>query len=245
MDTECPICLEIITPSSDKILLVSDICDHKICDGCAEKQLSSQGSYTQCAICRCHLTRHSFVPYDMSSNYYEQHKDARKRVLQVYNDTRINFKTTPEYNKYLEDREAIIFELTNSKDESRLKSIEQELRIYERNNALKISKNFELHKSEEKKWIKSIVEKEGNFYELVDKGAPFNLWKVDEIIHPLKKSCPNYFTDETTVITTTDSKPLNAAIRNDTDIPRKVFTNRIELMESDVAGGYSKGMELI
>ncbi|XP_952196.1 CDK-activating kinase assembly factor, putative [Theileria annulata] len=198
--------------------------------------VASQGSYTQCAICRCHLTRHSFAPYDMSSFYYENYKEARKRVLQVYNDTRSNFKNTPEYNKYLEDCESI--------NESRLKSIEQELRNYERNNTLRISRNIENQKSEHKKLIRSIVEKEKNFYELVDKGAPFNLWKVDEFIHPLKKSCPNYFTDETTVISTSDSKPLNAAIRNDSDIPRKVFTNRIELMESDVAGGYSKGSKI-
>ncbi|UKK01995.2 CDK-activating kinase assembly factor [Theileria orientalis] len=242
MDTECPICLEVITPLSEKILLVSEICEHKICDVCAEKQLASQGNFTQCAICRSHLTRLSFVPFDMSSIYYENHKEARKRVLQVYNDTRANFKNTPEYNKYLEDRESIIFDLINCKDDARLKEIEHELRVYERNNSLQISKNIEAQKSEHKKKIQSIVEKEDVFYEIVDKGAPFNLWKVDELLHPLKKSCPNYFVEDSAVISTGESKPMNAAIRSDSDIPRKVYSTRIELMESDTAGGYSKAI---
>nr|PVC51668.1 CDK-activating kinase assembly factor [Theileria orientalis] len=253
MDTECPICLEVITPISEKILLVSEICEHKICDVCAEKQLASQGNFTQCAICRSHLTRLSFVPFDMSSIYYETHKEARKRVLQVYNDTRANFKNTPEYNKYLEDRESIsrlnariscksiVFDLINCKDDARLKEIEHELREH-RGSGNHKELLIQCQKSEHKTKILSIVEKEDVFYEIVDKGAPFNLWKVDELLHPLKKSCPNYFVDDSAVVSTGDSKPMNAAIRSDSDIPRRVYSTRIELMESDVAGGYSKAI---
>ncbi|AFZ79431.1 CDK-activating kinase assembly factor, putative [Theileria equi strain WA] len=243
MDTECPICLEIITPLSGKTLLVSEVCDHKICDVCAERQLASQAGHTQCAICRCHITRMSFVPFDICSIYYNSHKDARKRVLQVYNDTRINFQTTPEYNKYLEDREALIVELATCKNEVRRKTLEQEIKSYERANASRISENIAVQKAEHRKRIRSIVEKEKTFYEIVDKGAPFNPHKLQDLIHPLQKSCPSYFLDEGAVLASKgESKPLNAAIRSDSDIQRRVYTSRIEFLESDIAGGYSKDL---
>ncbi|GFE54856.1 CDK-activating kinase assembly protein [Babesia ovis] len=239
MDNECPICLEIITPLSEKRLLVSKVCEHKICDQCAEQQLSSQVGHAQCAICRCHISRESFAPYDNTQTHYNAVKEARKRVLQIYNDTRSNFKDTPEYDKFLETRETIISNLAAGRSDPRWEIADATLRNYESQNAARISSNMALQQNELRKRVKHIVEKEKTFYEMVDKGAPFNLWKVDELVHTLQRTHASFFNEDKEIVSSTgECKPLNAAIRSDADIPRRMMTSRDEVLECDVAGGY-------
>ncbi|KAK1443676.1 hypothetical protein BgAZ_205520 [Babesia gibsoni] len=240
MDTECPICLDVITPISEKKLLVSQVCDHKICNVCAERQLSSQVGHAQCAICRCHITRASFVPFDMSQYHYNALKDARKRVMQVYNDTRSNFKDTPEYNKFLEERESMINDLAAGRNDVRWERIESELKNYERQNTARISENIAIQNSELRKRVKYIVEHEKTFYEIVDKGTPFSLSKGEDLVHTLQRTHASFFADTNEIISSSgECKPLNAAIRSDTDIPRRVLTSRDMVLDCDLAGGYS------
>ncbi|ORM41730.1 uncharacterized protein BXIN_2765 [Babesia sp. Xinjiang] len=239
MDNECPICLDVITPLSEKKLLVSKVCDHKICDVCAEQQLSSQLGHAQCAICRCHITRESFAPFDMSQIPYNILKDAHKRVLQVYNDTRANFKDTPEYDKFLEERETLINNLAAGKNDPRWDLADAELKNYERQNAGRITENIALQHDELRKRVKRVVETEQTFYEMVEKGAPFNLWKVEELVHTLQRTHASFFSEEKEVVSSVgECKPLNAAIRNDTDIPRRTLTSRDKVLECDISGGY-------
>lgn len=239
MDTECPICLDVITPLSEKKLLVSQTCDHKICDVCAEQQLSTNVGHAQCAICRAHISRLSFLPFDMTQGHYSSLREARKRVMQVYNDTRSNFKDTPEYNKFLEYRENMINDLAAGRNDARWEKIESELKNYERQHAGRISENIAIQNSELRKRVKYIVEREKTFYELVDKVAPFNLSKGEDLVHTLQRTHAAFFLDTNEVVSSSgECKPLNAAIRNDTDIPRRVMTSREMVLECDISGGY-------
>lgn len=240
MDTECPICLDVITPLSEKKLLVSQVCEHKICNVCAEKQLSSQMGRAQCAICRSQITRASFVPFDMSQPQYNSLKDARKRVMQIYNDTRLNYKDTPEYNKFLEERENMIYDLAAGRNDVRWERIESELKNYERQNATRISENIAMQNDELRKRVKYIVEHEKTFYEIVEKGTPFSLAKgEEEFVHKLQRTHASFFADAADVVSSSgECKPLNAAIRSDTDIPRRVMASRDMVLECDIAGGY-------
>ncbi|GBE60678.1 CDK-activating kinase assembly [Babesia ovata] len=216
MDNECPICLDVITPLSEKKMLVSKVCDHKIA---------------------------SFALFDITQAYYSTLKEARKRVLQVYNDTRANFKDTPEYNKFLEDRETMINTLALGRNDLRGEQVEAELKNYERQRASRISENIAAQQNELRKRVKHIVETEKTFYEMVDKGAPFNLWKVDDLVHTLQRTHASFFAEKKEVVSSTgECKPLNAAIRNDTDIPRRMLASRDEVLACDIAGGYSSAL---
>ncbi|CDR94150.1 hypothetical protein, conserved [Babesia bigemina] len=240
MDNECPICLDVITPLSEKKMLVSKVCDHKIR---SKPPVSSQVGQAQCAICRCHISRASFAPFDITQAYYSALRDARKRVLQVYNDTRSNFKDTPEYNKFLEEREEMINTLAAGRNDLRWEKVETELKNYERQQASRISENIVAQQNELRKRVKYIVETEKTFYEMVDKGAPFNLWKVEDLVHTLQRTHASFFAEDKEVTSSTgECKPLNAAIRNDTDIPRRMLASRDEVLACDIAGGYNTAL---
>nr|BAN65032.1 hypothetical protein [Babesia bovis] len=195
--------------------------------------------HAQCAICRTHISWESFSIYDNTKTYYQTVKEARKRVLQVYNDTRSNFKDTPDYNAFLEKRENLVINLTYGRSDPRWEQADAELKAYESQNAAKISSNMALQENELRKRVKHIVDTEKTFYEMVDKSAPFNLWKVDDLVHTLQRTHASYFIEEKAIMSSKgECVPLNASIRSTADIPRRVMTTRDEVLECDIAGGY-------
>ncbi|GIX63252.1 CDK-activating kinase assembly factor MAT1 protein [Babesia caballi] len=59
-----------------------------------------------------------------------------------YNDTRANYKDTPEYNRFLEERENLINNLAAGRNDAQWEKLEAELKNYERQNAARISENI-------------------------------------------------------------------------------------------------------
>ncbi|EUD68245.1 CDK-activating kinase assembly factor MAT1 [Plasmodium inui San Antonio 1] len=235
---KCSSCLDDVCTSNEKKLFYFDICKHKICGECLEKQLS-QHNKQHCPRCKIGVTKKNVTPFDIEERMYSNQKNIRSKLTEIFNKKRHNFENTPLYNNYLEQIEDIIYLLTNEADEKKRKIIEAYIKKYEKENQKIIEENNVIIFENEKKKIQDIVKKEGNFYEIIKHRPLIKKSHNETFVHSLVKENPKLFDEiKVTNITECQPQPLNPAIKNDTDIPLRRFTSEQELKKSDHAGGY-------
>ncbi|SBT71756.1 CDK-activating kinase assembly factor, putative [Plasmodium malariae] len=237
-DYKCISCFEDIYINSDKELFYFDICKHKICGECLENHLNKHNKQ-HCPRCKVSITKKNVVPFDIEERIYSNQKNIRSKLMEIFNKRRHNFENTPLYNNYLEKIEDIIYMLTNECDEKKRKIIESYIKKYEKENIKLIEENNALIYENEKKKIHDIVKEEGNLYEIIKHRPIINKSNNETYVHSLIKENPKLFDEiKVTNISESQPQPLNASIKNDTDIPVRKFTSEEELKKSDYAGGY-------
>ncbi|GAW81434.1 CDK-activating kinase assembly factor [Plasmodium gonderi] len=239
---KCTCCFDDIYINSEKKLFYIDICKHKICGECIEDHLNKHNKQ-HCPRCKIPVTKKNVVSFDIEERIYFNQKNIRSKLTEIFNKKRHNFDTTPLYNSYLEQIEDIIYMLTNECDEKKRKIIEDYIKKYEKENQKLIEENNVLIYENEKKKIHDIVKKEGNFYEITKHRSIINKSHNETFVHSLVKENPKLFDEiKVTKITESQPQPLNPAIKQDTDIPRRRFSSEQDLKKSDYAGGYDSSI---
>eukprot|EP00386_Alphamonas_edax_P015351 GDKI01046921.1.p1 GENE.GDKI01046921.1~~GDKI01046921.1.p1 ORF type:complete len:274 (+),score=86.08 GDKI01046921.1:128-949(+) len=226
-------------------------CKHRICSACLEETYSRKTN-VPCRICNRSLKKNDYVSKDDDEIQVEGEKSYRKKVFDVYNKSRRDFKLTPEYNSFLEEREDIVYILAYSTDKKEREMAEEKMRAYERENAALIQANKQRADEERKRKIRDIVEKEGTFYELVrhnptKPGMPPP--RKETLVHPLKRQYRDLFADDEALAavrkgalhnTTFAPKPLDPAGKPERDviIERGAPNERQRRETRKLAGGY-------
>lgn len=108
----CPICKTDRYLSPNMNFLINPECYHKICESCVDR-IFSLGP-TACPYPKCGkiLRKNKFKKQVFDDLNIEKEIDIRKRVSAIYNKTEEDFDTLQAYNKYLEEVEDIVFNLS-------------------------------------------------------------------------------------------------------------------------------------
>ncbi|SPJ08968.1 CDK-activating kinase assembly factor [Plasmodium sp. DRC-Itaito] len=241
---KCISCFEHIYVNNEKKLYFFDICKHKICGECLENHLNKLNKQ-HCPLCKVSVTKKNVALFDIEERIYVNQKNVRSKLKEIFNKRRHNFENTPLYNNYLEKVEDMIYVLTNECDEKKRKIIEAYIKKYEKDNYKLIEENNALIYESERKKIHEIVKEEGNLYEIIKHRPIINKVHNETYVHSLIKENPKLF-DEVKVanIVEVQPQPLNAAYKNDTDIPLRKYFSQDELYKADYAGGYDTNVVL-
>lgn len=202
MSKVCPGCHEDYRNSFDVRIYRATNCGHPICTRCLAKsggKLNLTAASVKCPICG-QLSGKLEDTLDEDATF-EREAGIRSRVLSILNCDRSTFMSTPLYDKFLEDREDIIYDLAFETDEAVKKNRADYLRHYEMENQQKILEASERLRQRDTDLIRSIVETEGTFYELVRQNFGKKFLKFDaKLIHPLQKHHSHLFKEEEMVI---------------------------------------------
>eukprot|EP00922_Rhytidocystis_sp_ex-Travisia-forbesii_P008006 GHVS01011805.1.p1 GENE.GHVS01011805.1~~GHVS01011805.1.p1 ORF type:complete len:270 (-),score=29.04 GHVS01011805.1:57-866(-) len=241
----CPQCQADLYFDGNRRMLFSDICKHKMCNICANRLIgvydNCRGS---CPDCKQPLLRSSYVGKDPDDDQAELTASTRRRILKIYNSDRKRFDTTPAYNDYLERREDIIQALACGTSEDKRKKLEEETRLYRKDNQVEIVENESLKNSSFEDKVRSVVRMEGTIFEKIK--LPLNTKHQQhnlKLIHPLEVAFKELFDkqkeDNGSAPTCGIPRPLDVSIKDDTDIPRKPFRTYAEFRAAEIAGGYN------
>ncbi|XBW35325.1 hypothetical protein QEN19_000891 [Hanseniaspora menglaensis] len=152
-DIVCPICKTSRYLSPDMKFLVNPECYHKICESCVDR-IFTLGP-TKCPYENCNkiLRKLKFKRQIFDNIEIEKEIDVRNKVYKIMNKFLEDFETREDYDKFLEDREDVIFELSNldSNNETQLEEVEKKLMKYEQMNKRLIQENNQKMKSQEMK----------------------------------------------------------------------------------------------
>lgn len=110
-DQACPRC-KTTKYRNPSLKLMVNVCGHNLCEGCVEL-LFVKGSGS-CPECGVPLRRSNFRIQLFENPMVEKEIDIRKRILRDYNKKEEDFATLDDYNNYLEEIEAIIYNLCNN-----------------------------------------------------------------------------------------------------------------------------------
>lgn len=152
-DIVCPICKTSRYLSPDMKFLVNPECYHKICESCVDR-IFTLGP-TKCPYENCNkiLRKLKFKRQIFDNIEIEKEIDIRNKVYKIMNKLEEDFETREEYDKFLEDREDVIFELSNldSNNEAQIENVEKKLMKYEQMNKRLIQVNKMKLKNQESK----------------------------------------------------------------------------------------------
>lgn len=152
-DIVCPICKTSRYLSPDMKFLVNPECYHKICESCVDR-IFTLGP-TKCPYENCNkiLRKLKFKRQIFDNIEIEKEIDIRNKVYKIMNKFEEDFETREDYDKFLEDREDVIFELSNleSTNETQLENVEKKLMKYEQINKRTIQANNMKMKTQESK----------------------------------------------------------------------------------------------
>lgn len=142
----CPICKTDRYLSPDLKFLVNPECYHKICESCVDRIFSLGPAQCPYKGCDKILRKNKFKTQIFDDVSVEKEVDIRKRVFNVFNKTLQDFNgNLDEYNKYLEDREDIVYNLDHGINVDKM---EEKLRTYEELNKQLIQANLERFKQD-------------------------------------------------------------------------------------------------
>ncbi|VWU50273.1 CDK-activating kinase assembly factor [Hepatocystis sp. ex Piliocolobus tephrosceles] len=241
-DYKCTLCSDNIYINSEKKLYFFDVCKHKICGDCLEIHLNKHNKQ-HCPRCKVAISERNITLFDIEERIYDNQKNIRSKLVEIFNKKRHNFENTPLYYNYLEHVEDIIYMLTNECDEKKRKAIEAYIKKYERENAKIIEENNAIMYESEKKKIHEIVKEEGNLYEIIKHRSIINKSDDKIYVHSLIRENPKLFDEvKITNITESQPQPLNPSIKNDTDISVRIYLNEEELEKAHYAGGYDESV---
>ncbi|KAK7203093.1 CDK-activating kinase assembly factor MAT1-domain-containing protein [Myxozyma melibiosi] len=147
-DEICPVCRLDTYMNPSMRFLINTECYHRMCESCVDR-IFSQGP-AKCPIYGCNMTlrKNKFKRQTFADLQVEREVDVRRRVNQVFNRRREEFDSLDEYNNYLEQVEAAIFNLVNHVQEE---ETEQKLNEYKAANQSAIKANATLLSQEEEK----------------------------------------------------------------------------------------------
>ncbi|CEM16009.1 unnamed protein product [Vitrella brassicaformis CCMP3155] len=253
---ECPVCHENIYYDAARRMMQADVCGHRICSKCVDKQY--QNHYTiACPICRNPINKDQWGDREPDQNVYDGEKRVRRDVNAVYNRTREDFANTPLYNDYLEEKEEVVYVLVYSSREEEKAEARTKLEKYRNDNATAISANRQKQEDQLAQKIRDIVSKEGDFYERVKvkfqpgfAPAAQNL----KLTHRLKVQYSHLFSDTAsqrraaaaTAGASTGSaglpRPLGAFPSEDRPMPSERADYQRAVEAQKAAGGYSAAL---
>lgn len=245
-ENKCISCFKFAYVDSDKKLFFFDVCKHKICKECLDEHLSKHNKQ-YCPFCKVAVTKRNVIPIDMDEWIFSNQKKIRARLITIFNKKRHNFENTPLYNNYLEKVEDLIYTLSNETDKKKIKQLETYIKKYEKENIKIIEENNAILNEQRKRKIHEIVQKEGNFYEII-KNRPISLNSIEEreqnktsYVHILIKENPKLFDDSKVIEeeNKTQPRPLNPQYKTDTDIPKQKYKTKEEIIRADISGGYN------
>lgn len=131
----CPICKTDRYLSPNMTFLINPECYHKVCESCVDRIFSLGPA--PCPYPKCHkiLRKNKFKKQVFEDIKIEQEIDTRKRIQSIYNKTEEDFESLQDYNKYLEDIETIVFNMSNGID---MEATEAEVSKYEADHKIEI-----------------------------------------------------------------------------------------------------------
>lgn len=135
MEQKCPRC-KTSSYQNPNMKLMVNICGHRLCESCVDSVFLRPSA--ACPECGVALRRNQFRLQQFEDSHVEKEVDIRKRILKDYNKTESDFSSLREYNDYLEDVEAIIYNLTNGVDVDTTKF---QVETYKKENQSTIMKN--------------------------------------------------------------------------------------------------------
>ena len=125
--------------------LVNPECYHKMCESCVDRLFSTGPGPCPVAGCARTLRKARFRKQTFESLQVEREVDIRRRVAATFNKRQDEFQDLLSYNNYLEDVEALTFNLINNVD---VEMTEAKLNAYAAQNAPVISRNAALERQE-------------------------------------------------------------------------------------------------
>ncbi|ETW07690.1 hypothetical protein H310_02147 [Aphanomyces invadans] len=134
-------------------------CGHRYCDRCVKLEFQNHREIT-CAKPGCGKLVKKSQLQEKTKEEQDFNKDVtiRKKVLKTYNKTGEDFNSLDEYNAYLEDVEALIFDLL-SEDDAVKDAANAKWKQYKQENSLLINAN-EAKKAEEERRILHVIEEQ-------------------------------------------------------------------------------------
>ena len=141
----CPVCKSSRYLNPNMRFLVNPECYHKMCESCVDRLFSTGPGPCPVAGCGRTLRKARFRKQTFESLQVEREVDIRRRVAAIFNKRQEEFQDLLSYNNYLEDVEALTFNLINKVD---VETTEAKLKAYAAQNAPVISKNAALERQE-------------------------------------------------------------------------------------------------
>lgn len=140
--------------------LLRSICGHRVCDACVAAQFSKQ-LVLLCPVCKSQLRRAQFTDENANSDALNKEVQLRRRVEREWNKRESDFSSLAAFNDYLEEREDIVYNLTNGID---VEATQLKITAYRdanrdsitRNNAIRAAEDELLKEKvriEEEQWI--------------------------------------------------------------------------------------------
>lgn len=163
---ECTACHVDYYYNPDIRVLFSLLCDHRVCEPCI-KRLFQRGPY-KCPACDRQLRASDFAHEAREARQVDSEVKVRRQVCEAYCKTAEDFATAEEYDEYLGLREDMIYRLVNSSSQDEIQEIWRQIDQYREQNAEHISRTQRNAPRKRFQKIKSIIEKEGEFYKSVN-----------------------------------------------------------------------------
>ncbi|XP_069187326.1 CDK-activating kinase assembly factor MAT1 isoform X2 [Procambarus clarkii] len=152
-EIQCPAC-RCTKYRNPQMKLMVNVCGHPLCDSCVKMYFIKESG--QCSECGMVLKRSKFRVQVFEDPVVEKEIDIRRKVMKVYNMTEDDFSSLEEWNKYLEEIEEIVYNMTNDINRAEM---EKKVENYERMHKNDIRKNY-IKKSRDLEEIDRVLDAE-------------------------------------------------------------------------------------
>ncbi|XP_069951723.1 CDK-activating kinase assembly factor MAT1 [Cherax quadricarinatus] len=152
-EIQCPSC-RCTKYRNPQMKLMVNVCGHPLCDSCVQMYFIKESG--QCPECDMVLKRSKFRVQLFEDPLVEKEIDIRRKVIKIYNMNEEDFPTVEEWNKYLEEIEEIVYNITNDINRPEM---EKKMENYEKMHKNDIRKNY-IKKSREQEEIDRYLDAE-------------------------------------------------------------------------------------
>ncbi|KAL6716486.1 TFIIH/NER complex subunit [Lecanora helva] len=137
-DDICPVCKSARYLNPNMRFLINPECYHKMCESCVDRIFSQGPAPCPVAGCARALRKQRFRPPRFEDLQIEREVDVRRRISAIFNRRESEFNTLRDYNNYLEEVEAMTFNLISNID---VAETEVKIAAYSKENAQIIAQN--------------------------------------------------------------------------------------------------------
>jgi len=181
---ECSACRVDYFHEPNVRVLFSVVCDHRVCEPCV-KRLYKQGRSYPCPACAQHLNFEDFVPESREFRSSVAETEVRKRICGIFCKTKSDFPDPSTFDDYLEEREDMIFRLTNPSFPEEPTGVWKQVEVYRQQHAEHILRCEGQRQRKFAQKVRGIILEEGTFSERVN--ADWGQTVAGQVVHPLEE----------------------------------------------------------
>lgn len=143
-------------------MLFSVVCNHCVCEPCV-KRLFTNRQKRCCPACGQNVKVEDFSEQNGESRQVESEMKVRRQICEIYCRGRSDFKDTPSYDDYLEEREDVVNKLADASSQEEATELWRAASLHREQNAEQIFSAQKTQTQEELRKIQAIIREEGSF----------------------------------------------------------------------------------